>query len=185
MANYQRVNGHWEIIPSSKEIETVNEDMVIKASNIFQNKLSTDKLKNFIKEDAPTDFMLKLFIPRYYNDGTKVSPDIIADIMAKISEVLGGTSTWAGKGYWIGDDILYEDKNIYTEILLRGMTPERASLLSKYIGSVIANTLEQEGALTILTPALSDFISKEDYEKNEAEALQNVKDLNTDEENYQ
>jgi hypothetical protein len=105
--------------------------------------------------------------------------------MAKISEVLGGTSTWAGKGYWIGDDILYEDKNIYTEILLRGMTPERASLLSKYIGSVIANTLEQEGALTILTPALSDFISKEDYEKNEAEALQNVKDLNTDEENYQ
>lgn len=185
MANYKKVNGHWEVIPSSREQDTVMPEVEAQAMSNIQDKLNVDTLKQFVKTDAPTDFLLKIFIPRYYNDGTKVSSDVLAEIMQKISEAIGGISSWAGKGYWTNDNILYEDKNIYGEILLRGVTPERATLFSKYIGSIIAEILKQEGALTIIVPALSDFIDKKDYEENAKEALKQVDSLNSEEEKYQ
>lgn len=184
MAKYEKVNGHWEIIPSSREKDEINKNEESVALSSIAGKLSLDKLQPFIKQDSPADFMLKLYVPRYYNDGSRVSPDVIADILAKISEAVGGASTWAGKGYWTESNILYEDKNIYVEVLLKNMSPDRASLLAKYLGSVIAGTLKQEGALTVLLPVMAEFLSSSEYIDNIKNTLEDINHLNEESSQY-
>lgn len=185
MAKYKKFNGHWELLPSSKEADLVREDIAQETMESLKQPFATDKLSSFVRADSPSDFTLTLFIPRYYNDGTKISEDVIAEILFKISESVGGASTWGGKGYFTEDNILYVDKNIYANILLRQFSPERATLFGKYLSSAIGKILQQEASLYILAPALSDFVSKEDYDTNIKEALERVEDLNVDEGQYE
>jgi hypothetical protein len=177
MAQYKKVNGHYEVLPETLESDTVDENNAQKTMNKLGSELG--KVKDFIQHDAPTDYIVKLYIPKYYNDGTKVSPDVIAEIMAKISETIGGASTWTGKGYWIDNDLLYEDKNVYVETILSHISPERAISIARYLTTVIANALKQEGGLVVVVPALSEYIGKHDYEKIIKESEDDINKLNT------
>ncbi len=176
MVQYKRVGTHWEVIPESQEKETISDE--INAISGVEERFKNDILSKFSKTDGETDYILKIIIPRYYNDGTKVSPDAIASILSNISLVFGGASTWQGKGYWSEENVLYENKNIFIDILLKNSSLERAMYTGKYMSSAIGHILKQEGVLMILTPALGEFYSKQTYEKDMKEAETDVEKLN-------
>jgi len=175
MAKYRKVDGHWEIIEGSIETNSINPIEKEEAEKEINEKLNPDILSEFINPDSATDFIIRLFIPRYYNNGNKVSPDVIADIMAKISETLGGASTWAGKEYWIDDNILYEDKNIYVDIVAHEISPDKASLLGKYLSLVIGKALNQKGVLYFMHPIYSEYLDvpEENEYKKQLDEIRN------------
>jgi hypothetical protein len=180
MAQYHKVNGGWEVIEDSIEKNTVDSEKEKEAMTSINRDLNPEDIKKFSKHGSSLDYMLKLYIPRYYNDGTKVSDSVIAEILFKISEAIGGASTNVGKGYWIDKDVLYEDKNVYVETVLKGYDPDRATLLGEYLSSVIAKALKQEGALVVIYPILATFIDKGDFDKNIKEIKETIDKMNSE-----
>lgn len=177
MAKYERVGNHWELV-ENLDTSTVDDIKADEATEQIDKDLDSSTLQHFLKHDAPNDYCIRLFIPRYYMSGDKVSSDVIATIFNKISKATGMVATWNGKGFITEQQFLDETKQIYVEILAQRISADRATLLSKYLGSVIGKVLEQDNVFTVVFPVLTDSVVKDAYDKEKNESFERVKEYN-------
>ncbi|WP_343577457.1 hypothetical protein [Mycobacterium sp.] len=160
---YKYENGIWNVVSEDKEIEDAEEGKI--SSDMIENNFN-DKLKKFMENNdkkSDTSYLVRTYIPRWYDNGLKVPDNVIANIYSGILKSIDSISTNVGKEYKIDNDILYEDKNIVIDIVLQNTDFEKATYFGEYIASVIGQALNQESSLYLILPISSEFISKDEY----------------------
>ena len=174
MTIWKKESGVW-VEQNSKE-PSVNTVYDNEADTTF--KKYTPSRINYKVDNANSDYILRFFLPKEYNDNSRVNPNQIADVIFSLAEKFGGASVSNNKGYWVNNDLLYQDNNVVIDVLLPKVNPEKAILIGEYISSSIGITFKQMSALFLLIPVLSEFIDSKDYQNKLEESLSSIDFLN-------
>lgn len=163
MTVWKKENGVWVEEQTFKNAEnpTYNEE----AKEVIDKDILNLQEKLVSSGTAPTDYVLRFFVPKEYNDGYKVNPSVVADMIYGLVNQAGGATVFNGKGYWADGDLLYQDNNIVIDILLPQTPAERAIAIGEYVSSVIGKAFKQLSVLFMIYPVMSEFISSDQYDE--------------------